>query len=306
MPDNRPTAGAAAAAPSKAKRWALLAFLSLNTLLFCSLGSWQLQRLGWKKDLIARVQARVQASPEAPPTPAQWPQLGAGDEYRRLQLAGQLLTERSIPVYANTDLGPGYWLMAPLQLTPQPGAANTNPSANPSATPNANASADAHAAAPAVVWINRGFIPTAMRHSPDYARLSAPAAQAERSVQVTGLLRLPPRPHWFLRENRPAEQRWYQRNPAELSAAQALPGQMTAPYFVDAQQIEPSHTLPSAGGSTALVWPRPGLTQLQFRNNHLSYALTWFTLALLNIAALLYLLYFEPRRARSGQHKAAD
>ncbi|PAT42938.1 SURF1 family protein [Vandammella animalimorsus] len=296
MPDTRSAAGAATAAPSKTKRWALLAFLSLNTLLFCSLGSWQVQRLGWKKDLIARVQARVQASPEAPPAPAQWPQLGAGDEYRRLQLAGQLLTERSIPVYANTDLGPGYWLMAPLQLASQPADVGANASTNT----NANTSADARATAPGVVWINRGFIPTAMRHSPDYARLSAPAAEAERSVQVTGLLRLPPRPHWFSRDNRPAEQRWYQRNPAELSAAQALPTQVTAPYFVDAQQIEPSHTLPAAGGSTAQIWPRPGLTQLQFRNNHLSYALTWFTLALLNIAALIYLLFFESRRARSG------
>ncbi|PAT39464.1 hypothetical protein CK623_10135 [Vandammella animalimorsus] len=300
MPDTRSTAGAAAAAPSKAKRWALLAFLSLNTLLFCSLGSWQVQRLGWKKELIARVQARVQASPEAPPTPAQWPQLGADDEYRRLQLAGQLLTERSIPVYANTDLGPGYWLMAPLQLAPQPADASADTNAG------ANASTGARAAAPAVVWINRGFIPTAMRHSPDYARLSAPAAEAQRSVQVTGLLRLPPRPRWFSRDNRPAEQRWYQRNPAELSAAQALPAQVTAPYFVDAQQIEPSHTLPSAGGSAAQAWPRPGLTQLQFRNNHLSYALTWFTLALLNIAALIYLLFFEPRRARPDPRGPAD
>lgn len=300
MPDTRSAAGAATAAPSKTKRWALLAFLSLNTLLFCSLGSWQVQRLGWKKDLIARVQARVQASPEAPPAPAQWPQLGAGDEYRRLQLAGQLLTERSIPVYANTDLGPGYWLMAPLQLASQPADVSTNTNTS------ANASTGVSAATPAVVWINRGFIPTAMRHSPDYARLSAPAAEAERSVQVTGLLRLPPRPHWFSRDNRPAEQRWYQRNPAELSAAQALPTQVTAPYFVDAQQIEPSHTLPAAGGSAAQIWPRPGLTQLQFRNNHLSYALTWFTLALLNIAALIYLLFFESRRARPGPNSRRD
>ncbi|PAT36056.1 SURF1 family protein [Vandammella animalimorsus] len=300
MPDTRSAAGAATAAPSKTKRWALLAFLSLNTLLFCSLGSWQVQRLGWKKDLIARVQARVQASPETPPAAAQWPQLGAGDEYRRLQLAGQLLTERSIPVYANTDLGPGYWLMAPLQLASQPADASTNTNTS------ANASTGVSAATPAVVWINRGFIPTAMRHSPDYARLSAPAAEAERSVQVTGLLRLPPRPHWFSRDNRPAEQRWYQRNPAELSAAQALPTQVTAPYFVDAQQIEPSHTLPAAWGSAAQIWPRPGLTQLQFRNNHLSYALTWFTLALLNIAALIYLLFFESRRARPGPNSRRD
>ena len=294
MPDTRPAAGAATAAPSNIKRWALLAFLSLNTLLFCSLGSWQVQRLGWKKDLIARVQARVQASPEAPPTAEQWQQLGTGDEYRRLQLTGQLLTERSVPVYANTDLGPGYWLMAPLQLASQPADANTITSTN--------TSTGVSAATPAVVWINRGFIPTAMRHSPDYARLSAPAAEAERSVQVTGLLRLPPRPHWFSRDNQPAEQRWYQRNPAELSAAQALPTQVTAPYFVDAQQIEPRHTLPAAGGSAAQIWPRPGLTQLQFRNNHLSYALTWFTLALLNIAALIYLLFFESRRARPSSN----
>ena len=47
-----------------------------------------------------------------------------------------------------------------------------------------------------------------------------------------------------------------------------------APYFVDAE----------ASGVDG--WPRGGLTVVTFRNSHLVYALTWFTLAAMLAAAL--------------------
>ncbi len=51
--------------------------LSFLFLLFClaafagfiALGVWQVQRLGWKEDLIARVDVRVHAAPVTPPAP---------------------------------------------------------------------------------------------------------------------------------------------------------------------------------------------------------------------------------------------
>ena len=43
-----------------------------------------------------------------------------------------------------------------------------------------------------------------------------------------------------------------------------------------------------------------GLTKVSFYNHHLSYALTWFALALMSLAAGVYLLR-EERRAR-GPH----
>ncbi|WP_432706323.1 SURF1 family cytochrome oxidase biogenesis protein [Agrobacterium vitis] len=43
------------------KKVALSSFLLLATALFIALGIWQIERLGWKQALIARVDARVHA-----------------------------------------------------------------------------------------------------------------------------------------------------------------------------------------------------------------------------------------------------
>jgi surfeit locus 1 family protein len=57
-----------------------------------------------------------------------------------------------------------------------------------------------------------------------------------------------------------------------------------APYFVDAQ-------------GAASGWPRAGLTVVRFRNDHLVYALTWFALAAMMAAAIVYLV-LDARRGR--------
>ncbi len=84
---------------------ALLLFTGL-----CALGSWQLQRLGWKRDLIARVDARIHAAPRPAPrsaTPA--------DEYRRVSATGTFLHDKSLFVQASTVRGAGYWVLTPMR-----------------------------------------------------------------------------------------------------------------------------------------------------------------------------------------------
>lgn len=250
---------------SSTKRLGLVVFFAFNITLFTSLGIWQVNRLAWKADLIERVEARVHAVPQTAPLPAQWDGLSIDNsEYSAVQLNGQWIDGKEVTVYANTDLGPGYWVMAPMQVQ-----------ADHSAQP-------AHA----VIWVNQGFVPTALRQAP---RPSAAAQGA--NVQVTGLLRWPEKDNLFLRENVPAEERWYRRWPHELSQARGLT-QATAPYFIDAFASP-------AVAAGAEEWPRGGMTQIQFRNNHLSYAITWFILALLNVAALAYVLLFDKKRSAS-------
>lgn len=48
-----------------------------------------------------------------------------------------------------------------------------------------------------------------------------------------------------------------------------------AGYFIDADQQ-----------GTPDAWPRGGLTIIDFRNSHLSYALTWYAMALLLVAGM--------------------
>jgi surfeit locus 1 family protein len=120
------------------------------------------------------------------------------------------------------------------------------------------------------VIVNRGFVP-------DRAHALALCGDAGKVVTITGLLRVSERGGGFLRANRPEEDRWYSRDVAAIATARGLGP--VAPYFIDADGS------PNPGG-----WPRGGLTQLQFPNNHLLYALTWFGLALISFAALLTLL----------------
>jgi surfeit locus 1 family protein len=135
------------------------------------------------------------------------------------------------------------------------------------------------------VFVNRGFVPPELR-----GRVPRP----EGALAVTGLLR-PGEPGGnLLQQNQPAEHRWYSRDVAAMAAARGLQGPV-APFFVDAQ---------AAAGSAA-TWPRAGLTVLKFPNNHLGYALTWFTLAAMVAGAVGYLLLDE-RRLRAKERSLAD
>lgn len=233
-------------------RWALLAFFLVSAAGFVALGVWQVDRLGWKRDLIARVDARVHADPVAPPAASAWNGFDAAeDEYRRVQLRGRFLHSQEVAVYASTELGPGYWIMTPLVT------------------------------GDGTVWINRGYVDNAHRRADTRARVSE-----DDVISVTGLLRQPDRAHLFLRDNVPDEDRWYLRVPAEMSAARSVP-QPVAPFFVDAQdRIDTGN------------WPVPGLTVIRFPDNHLSYALTWFGMAVLALLAAGFVLRSEFRRGR--------
>ncbi|MFC5358835.1 SURF1 family protein [Azospirillum himalayense] len=127
------------------------------------------------------------------------------------------------------------------------------------------------------VLVNRGFVPPE-RRSTD----SRPDGLIDQDTTVTGLLRVTEPGGGFLRSNDPAQDRWYSRDVAAIAAARGVTE--AAPYFIDAEASPP-------GGL-----PVGGLTVLKFRNNHLVYALTWFALALMLIAASLYVARSEGRR----------
>jgi surfeit locus 1 family protein len=166
---------------------------------FSALGVWQLQRLAWKLDLIARVNARVNAAPVLPPGPAAWSRVNAhDDEYRRVRVTGVFQNDRETLVQAVTALGPGYWVMAPLKT-----------------------------ASGEEILVNRGFVP------PDRA---VPTTRSQGllagPVTVTGLLRMSEPHGGFLRANQPALGRWYSRDVAAIAGARNVPN--VAPYFIDA------------------------------------------------------------------------
>ncbi|CAO4181084.1 SURF1 family protein [Methylorubrum extorquens] len=134
------------------------------------------------------------------------------------------------------------------------------------------------------VLVNRGFVPTEARE-----RAARAAGEPDGEVTVTGLLRLTEPGGAFLRHNDPAADRWYSRDVAAIAAARGIDGtpNEVAPYFVDADAA------PNPGGL-----PVGGLTVVAFHNNHLVYALTWYALALMTAAALIYALRGSRRMPR--------
>jgi len=244
----------------------------LLIVLFAGLGTWQVQRLQWKLDLIERVDTRVHAAPVAPPDAAHWAQVSKDShEYRHVQLAGRFLFEYSTPVQAVSELGAGYWLLTPLCTIDG-----------------------------SIVLVNRGFIPAADARDRYPARRAAgnPCAGATGAVHsLTGLLRIAEPGGGFLRENDPAKNRWFSRDVAGIAAARGLAN--VAPYFVDAARGQDPAGAPEH--------PVGGLTVISFQNNHLVYAITWYALALMVAGAFWYVARSgnqENRKAKEDGSKA--
>jgi surfeit locus 1 family protein len=122
-----------------------------------------------------------------------------------------------------------------------------------------------------IVLVNRGFVPPE-RAAPASRRAGLPS----RPVTVTGLLRMT-EPNGAFRRHDPAGGRWYSRDVATIAKANGLPS--AAPFFIDADAT------PNPGG-----YPIGGLTVIAFRNAHLAYALTWFSLAALSLFGLILVL----------------
>lgn len=131
------------------------------------------------------------------------------------------------------------------------------------------------------VLVNRGFVPEDRRGAEQRRRVAGEPAR------VVGLLRLTEPGGGFLRSNDPGAGRWYSRDVAAIASARGL-GEL-APYFVDADAASEPGPLPQGG-----------MTQVSFRNTHLIYALTWFCLALMSAAGLVFVL-----RGKAGEETPA-
>lgn len=114
------------------------------------------------------------------------------------------------------------------------------------------------------VWINRGFLPD-----------GADPSRPDGPLRVEGLLRVTEPGGTLLEKNDPGTGRWVSRDIAAMNAAagvDAAPG-----WFLDADQAGPPEG-----------WPRGGMTVIDFRNSHLSYALTWYAMAALLVAGMAW------------------
>lgn len=112
------------------------------------------------------------------------------------------------------------------------------------------------------VLVNRGWVPTELKDP-----AARKAGELSGPLKVTGLMRQPEPRNPFTPADDPAKGQFFTRDPGVIAAHLGLDD--AAPFMVDADAT------PIPGG-----FPRGGATELDIPNNHFSYAMTWFGLAL--------------------------
>jgi surfeit locus 1 family protein len=125
------------------------------------------------------------------------------------------------------------------------------------------------------VLVNRGWIPQ---------KRTAPLNDPEGQMTVVGYIRSPEESHWFSATDDVAERHFYTRAPSKIAAALGVTD--AAPFIVVALG-------PATTPGTAESFPAPAQNLPRPPNNHLSYAITWYGLAV----ALLVIFAIWIRKA---------
>lgn len=125
------------------------------------------------------------------------------------------------------------------------------------------------------VAVNVGFTPD--RQAPSLAG----------AREITGYLRWPERSSLFVSDHDAAGETWFARIPGAM--AEFRKWGPVAPFYIDQEAPVPPSGL-----------PRPGPITVNFPNNHLGYALTWFGLALGLLAVFSYWIVRELAVNRAG------
>ena len=224
-------------------------------LMLIGLGSWQLQRLQWKNDLISSFEARSAADPIAIPSAnAELDDL----EFRNLALYGVFQHDKETLLTGRTYEGnAGFHVVTPLLLD------------------------DGR-----IILVNRGWV------SEDYRDPATRAfSQIDGKTSVTGILRRPGVKGYFVPENEPENGFWFTLVPSQINKHLGLGDAAIDQFYADALRTSDVVTLPIAAK-----------TKLNLRNAHLSYAMTWYGIALALIGVYLA-FHYQAGRLQFGRRQ---
>jgi len=221
-----------------------LAALGLLMVLL-ALGAWQLRRLAWKEAILETI-ARSEAGPARPLDDDVAP-------YAKVRVEGRFLADRVALYGSEVRVAAGVPVMGAHQIVPL-----------------------ARSSGPPVL-VDRGWLPVD-------AASEAVVPDAINSVE--GYVR-PPEPRgWFSAEDDPGAHRFFSLDPAAIGAAlgigPVLP--MTLVALVDTSVggtsnpgATESGVAPASAGAPS--FPQPATHLPRPPNDHLAYAVTWFSLA---------------------------
>ena len=187
-----------------------------------ALGTWQVQRLFWKQDLIAERQAGL----AAPVTP--WPEAeGRLPQlfWHRISAEGEFLNERELVLAARSMNGnPGYHIVTPFQIAGGP-----------------------------MLMVDRGWVPLDRKESAARApgQIAGPTA-------VTGILRPGHQPSWLTPDNQPDTNFWFWLDLPAMALAAGADGRAVTEAYLEADATPNAGGFP-IGGQTRTELPNDHL-----------------------------------------------
>ena len=151
-------------------------------LVLVGLGTWQLQRMQWKSEIIDTFEERISDKAVAPPLKVtnieKW-------RFKRVALMGKFMHQHEFAITGKTFEGTaGFHLVTPLKSTDGK-----------------------------ITLINRGWIPERLRH-----RKTRPETLTEGSVVVEGIIREDKKKGYFVPENEPQNDVWLYINAEQMAA----------------------------------------------------------------------------------------
>ena len=241
-------------------------FTAVMLVVFIGLGVWQLQRRVEKHALIATLDQRLGEAPGALPPPSQWGTLtSARDEFRRVAFSATYEATPDAMVYSSGSAvredisGPGTWAFLPARL----------PSGE-------------------TVVINTGFVPNIMQDRAQEDRAVEPLL-TNAPVVLTGYLRFPEKAGVLTPKENPASRLWFTRDHLAMAHALRWGGKdgTVAPFYIDLEAPVP------AGGV-----PKPGALEVHLKDDHMQYAITWFSLA--GAVVIAFVVWWRAQRRTSS------
>jgi surfeit locus 1 family protein len=217
-------------------------FIGFMVALMFTLGVWQLQRLQWKTELLARIEAAQSAAPK---DILSYPADKLPDfEWFNVRMTGRFLHDKELyatPRYYKEQLG--YAILTPLAID----------------TPRG----------PVRILVNRGWVPPEKKDPG-----SRSAANINAPVTVEGVIRVFNKKGLFRPDNNPEKNIWFWYDVPAMARAEKLE---LLPVVIDATRITDSSGASLSGG------PIPFPLEINIRNDHLGYAITWFLMGLTGI-----------------------
>jgi surfeit locus 1 family protein len=200
----------------------LLLLAGAAFLVLCGLGIWQVQRLRWKEDLIARIDERTRQAPVALASIMQ--SLGSGEDidYVPVRVTGTFRHDLEQFFFATHRGASGYFVYTPLTL--EQGS---------------------------LVFVNRGFVPFDRKDAAGRGE-----GQVSGAVTVEGLARsrLAGKPSFVIPDNDPAKNVFYWKDLDAMAGNAGLDPATVVPLFIDAGGAPNPGGLP-VGGVTLIDLP---------------------------------------------------